>query len=145
MMSTVTQSVSLLDSFGGNKSLLLLQRIRKPCIQVIPGPNIWFSVSNCGLGVMTKPPWEKPFCKIIHYYDQWITVQFGASFLTRASLTRSSWARPTLTRCQIGARQFGAYSSLTRGSSARFASFARCSFFTFSLHAHTFGTAQGNE
>ena len=27
------------------------------------------------------------------------------------------------------------------GSSARFASFARCSFFTFSLHSHTFGTA----
>ena len=36
------------------------------------------------------------------------------------------WARPTSTRCQIGARQFDAYSSLTRGSSARFASFARC-------------------
>ena len=34
---------------------------------------------------------------------------------------------------------------LARGSSARFASFVRCSFFTFSLHAHTFGTAQGDE
>ena len=70
-----------------------------------------------------------------------LSVHFGASFLTRACLTRSSWARPTSTRCQIGARQFDAYSSLTRGSSARFASFARCSFFTFSLHSHTFGTA----
>ena len=76
--------------------------------------------------------------------------QFGASFLTRASLTRTSLARPTSARCQFGARQFGArqfgaYSSFTRGSLARFASLARCSFFTFSLHAHTFGTAQGDE
>ena len=60
-----------------------------------------------------------------------LSFQFGASFLTRASWTRTSLARPTSTRCQFGARQFGAYSSLTRGSSARFASLARCSFFTF--------------
>ena len=39
-----------------------------------------------------------------------LSVQFGASFLTRACLTRSSWARPISTRCQFGARQFGAFS-----------------------------------
>ena len=38
----------------------------------------------------------------------WVSFQFGASFLTRASLTRTSWARPIATRCQFGARQFGA-------------------------------------
>ena len=41
--------------------------------------------------------------------DKWIPVHFGASFLTRACLTRSSWARPTSTRCQFGARQFAAF------------------------------------
>ena len=74
-----------------------------------------------------------------------LSFQFGASFLTRASLTRTSLARPTSARYQFGARQLGAYSSFTRGSLARFASLARCSFFTFSLHAHTLGTAQGDE
>ena len=39
-----------------------------------------------------------------------VSFQFGASFLTRASLTRTSWARPTATRSQFGARQFGAFS-----------------------------------
>ena len=39
-----------------------------------------------------------------------LSVQFGAFFLTRACLTRSSWARPISTRCQFGARQFGAFS-----------------------------------
>ena len=39
-----------------------------------------------------------------------VSFQFGASFLTRASLTRTSWARPTATRSQLGARQFGAFS-----------------------------------
>ena len=39
-----------------------------------------------------------------------VSFQFGAIFLTRASLTRTSWARPTATRCQFGARQFGAFS-----------------------------------
>ena len=38
------------------------------------------------------------------------TVQFGASFLTRACFTQSSWARPISTRCQFDARQFGAFS-----------------------------------
>ena len=42
-------------------------------------------------------------------YVPGIPVHFGASFLTRACLTRSSWARPTSTRCQFGARQFGAF------------------------------------
>ena len=41
---------------------------------------------------------------------QTVSFQFGAIFLTRASLTRTSWARPTATRCQFGARQFGAFS-----------------------------------
>ena len=43
-----------------------------------------------------------------------VSFQFGASFLTRASLTRTSWARPTATRCQFGARQFGACQSDAR-------------------------------
>ena len=55
-----------------------------------------------------------------------LSFQFGASVLTHASWTRTSLARPTSTRCQ-----FGANSSLTRGSSARFASLARCSFSRF--------------
>ena len=54
--------------------------------------------------------------------------QFGASHFNAMSVWRVTF--------------FGAYSSLTRGSSARFASLARCSFFTFSLHAHTIDTAQ---
>ena len=41
---------------------------------------------------------------------EWVSFQFGASFLTRASLTRTSWARPTATRSKFGARQFGAFS-----------------------------------
>ena len=45
-----------------------------------------------------------------HEGPQLLSVQFGASFLTRACLTRSSWARPISTRCQFGARQFGAFS-----------------------------------
>ena len=48
-----------------------------------------------------------------------LSVQFGASFLTRACLTRSSWARPMSTRCQFGARQFGAFASLARVSLTR--------------------------
>ena len=42
--------------------------------------------------------------------DNSLSFQFGTSFLTRACLTRSSWACPTSTRCQFGARQFGAFS-----------------------------------
>ena len=38
-----------------------------------------------------------------------LSFQFGASFLTRTCLTRTSWARPTSTRCQYGAQQFGAF------------------------------------
>ena len=55
-----------------------------------------------------------------------LSFQFGASFLTSASLMRTSLVCPTSSRCQFGARQFGAYSSLTHGNSARFASLARC-------------------
>ena len=43
-------------------------------------------------------------------YSKEVSFQFGASFLTRASLTRTSWVRPTATRSQFGARQFGAFS-----------------------------------
>ena len=103
------------------------------------GDRMETSFRSCGL-----PPSTWGSYGLVRGGHPMIPVQFGASFLTRASLTRSSWARPTSTRCQIGTRQFGAYSRLTHGSSARFASFTRFSFFTFSLHAHTFGTAQGN-
>ena len=34
-----------------------------------------------------------------HSADVHEELQFGASFLTRASLTQTSWARPTTTRC----------------------------------------------
>ena len=47
--------------------------------------------------------------RVKKYAPNWIPVHFGASFLTRACLTRSSWTRPTSTRCQFGARQFGAF------------------------------------
>ena len=65
-------------------------------------------VLNC-FGLMIRVDVFTPSLIYTYMAAIWlIPVHFGASFLTRACLTRSSWARPTSTRCQIGARQFGA-------------------------------------